>query len=96
MWHLQSILRVISSANLVSDAIGKAKGADVAFNAAGVIRAVIKTGCTGVQTVYDIFFLGRLGFGVLFTTVITLLLVPNGYMILEGVHNLLDSGEGQG
>ena len=32
-----------------------------------------------------------LGFGVLFATVITLLLVPCGYMILEDVHNLLGS-----
>jgi multidrug efflux pump subunit AcrB len=32
-----------------------------------------------------------LGFGVLFGTVITLLLVPCGYMILEDVHNLLRS-----
>ena len=30
-----------------------------------------------------------LGFGVLFATVITLLLIPCGYMILEDVHNLL-------
>jgi hypothetical protein len=30
-----------------------------------------------------------LGFGVLFGTVITLLLVPCGYMILEDVHTLM-------
>ena len=30
-----------------------------------------------------------LGFGVLFATGITLLLIPCGYMILEDVHNLL-------
>lgn len=30
-----------------------------------------------------------LGFGVLFATGITLLLVPSGYMILEDIHNLL-------
>jgi multidrug efflux pump subunit AcrB len=32
-----------------------------------------------------------LGFGILFATVITLLLVPCGYMILDDVHNLLTS-----
>jgi multidrug efflux pump subunit AcrB len=31
-----------------------------------------------------------LGFGVLFATVITLLLIPCGYMILEDVHNLVE------
>jgi multidrug efflux pump subunit AcrB len=30
-----------------------------------------------------------LGFGVLFATVITLLLVPCGYMFLEDIHNLI-------
>jgi hypothetical protein len=32
-----------------------------------------------------------LGFGVLFATSITLLLVPCGYMILEDMHNLVAS-----
>jgi len=33
----------------------------------------------------------RLGFGVLFATGITLLLIPCGYMILEDMHNLINA-----
>ncbi len=37
-----------------------------------------------------------LGFGVLFATVITLLLVPCGYMFLEDIHNLMRQGTSRG
>jgi 5'-nucleotidase / UDP-sugar diphosphatase len=52
-------------ANLITDAFRKATKADIAFNANGTMRAGLKRGKTGVQTVYDVFAVAPLGAGVL-------------------------------
>jgi 5'-nucleotidase / UDP-sugar diphosphatase len=51
-------------ANLVTDAIRNATRADIGFTAGGMIRAGLKRGKSGVQTVYDIFTVAPLGAGV--------------------------------
>lgn len=51
-------------ANLCTDAFRCATKADVAFNAGGMIRASLKKGKSGVQTVYDVFAVAPLGAGV--------------------------------
>jgi 5'-nucleotidase len=50
--------------NLTADAIRHATGADVALNAAGMVRASLPKGKSGVQTAYDVFLLAPLGIGV--------------------------------
>ncbi len=50
--------------NLTADAMRHATGADVAFNAAGMVRAGLLKGTSGVQTAYDVFLLAPLGIGV--------------------------------
>lgn len=50
--------------NLAADAIKAATKADVAMHAAGLVRAGMIKGSTGVQTAYDIFLLAPLGIGV--------------------------------
>ncbi len=50
--------------NVTADAIRYATGADVALNAAGMVRAGLTKGTSGVQTAYDIFLLAPLGIGV--------------------------------
>ena len=50
--------------NLTADAIRHATGADVALNAAGMVRAGLIKGSSGLQTAYDIFLLAPLGIGV--------------------------------
>jgi 5'-nucleotidase len=50
--------------NLTADAIRYATGADVALNAAGMVRAGLKKGASGVQTAYDVFLIAPLGIGV--------------------------------
>ena len=50
--------------NLTADAIRQATGADVAVNAAGMVRAGLMKGTSGVQTAYDIFLIAPLGIGV--------------------------------
>jgi 5'-nucleotidase len=51
-------------ANLVTDAFRKATEADIGFSANGMIRAGLKRGKSGVQTVYDVFTVAPLGAGV--------------------------------
>jgi len=51
-------------ANLVTDAFRQATKADVGFTANGMLRAGLKRGKTGVQTVYDVFAVAPLGSGV--------------------------------
>ena len=51
-------------ANVVTDAFLRATGADVAFTANGLIRAGLKKGSSGVQSVYDVFALAPLGNGI--------------------------------
>jgi 5'-nucleotidase / UDP-sugar diphosphatase len=50
--------------NLSADAIRHATKADVALNAAGMVRAGLTKGTQGVQTAYDVFLLAPLGIGV--------------------------------
>lgn len=50
--------------NVTADAIRYATGADVALNAAGMVRASLTRGTSGVQTAYDVFQLAPLGIGV--------------------------------
>ncbi len=50
--------------NVTADAIRFATGADVALNCAGMVRAGLTKGTSGVQTAYDIFLLAPLGIGV--------------------------------
>src|SRR5262249_54180463 len=50
--------------NLTADAIRHAAKADVALNAAGMVRTGLTKGNSGVQTVYDVFLLAPLGIGV--------------------------------
>jgi 5'-nucleotidase / UDP-sugar diphosphatase len=50
--------------NLTADAIRHAANADVALNAAGMVRAGLTRGNSGVQRVYDVFLLAPLGIGV--------------------------------
>lgn len=50
--------------NLTADALRAATGSDVALNAAGMVRAGLQRGESGVQTTYDIFLIAPLGIGV--------------------------------
>jgi 5'-nucleotidase len=52
-------------ANLVTDAFRNATKADIGFTAGGMIRAGLKRGKSGVQTVYDVFTVAPLGAGVM-------------------------------
>jgi 5'-nucleotidase / UDP-sugar diphosphatase len=51
-------------ANLVTDALRAATGADIGFTANGLMRAPLSRGKSGVQTVYDVFAVAPLGAGV--------------------------------
>ena len=55
-------------ANLVTDSFRKATKADIGFTANGMMRASLKRGKSGVQTVYDVFAVAPLGAGVVDTT----------------------------
>jgi 5'-nucleotidase / UDP-sugar diphosphatase len=50
--------------NLTADAIRHATKADVALTAAGMVRAGLTKGKSGVQTAYDVFLIAPLGIGV--------------------------------
>ena len=52
-------------ANLVTDSFRAATGADIGFTANGLMRAPLKRGKSGVQTVYDVFAVAPLGAGVI-------------------------------
>jgi len=51
-------------ANFVTDAFRIATGADIGFTVNGMVRAGFTRGNSGVQTVYDVFAVAPLGFGV--------------------------------
>ena len=51
-------------ANLVTDAFRGATKADIGFTANGMLRAGLRRGKSGVQTVYDVFSVAPLGAGV--------------------------------
>ncbi len=55
-------------ANLVTDAFRAATKADVGFTSNGLMRAGLKRGKSGVQTVYDVFSVAPLGAGIVDTT----------------------------
>jgi 5'-nucleotidase len=55
-------------ANLVTDAFRKATKADIGFTANGLMRAGLRRGKSGVQTVYDVFSVAPLGAGVIDST----------------------------
>lgn len=52
-------------ANLITDAFRSATKADIGFTANGLMRAGLKRGKSGVQTVYDVFSVAPLGAGVI-------------------------------
>jgi 5'-nucleotidase / UDP-sugar diphosphatase len=51
-------------ANLITDAFRNATKADIGFTANGMMRAGLRRGKSGVQTVYDVFSVAPLGAGV--------------------------------
>ena len=55
-------------ANLVTDALRDATGADIGFTANGMMRASLIRGKSGVLTVYDVFAVAPLGAGVVDAT----------------------------
>jgi 5'-nucleotidase / UDP-sugar diphosphatase len=55
-------------ANLVTDAFRSATKADIGFTANGLMRASLLRGKSGLQTVYDVFAVAPLGYGVVDTT----------------------------
>jgi 5'-nucleotidase len=55
-------------ANLCTDAFRKATKADIGFTANGLLRTSLTRGKSGVQTVYDVFAVAPLGYGVVDTT----------------------------
>jgi len=55
-------------ANLCTDAFRAATKADIGFSVNGLMRTGLTRGKTGVQTVYDIFNVAPLGYGVVDTT----------------------------
>ena len=52
-------------ANLITDAFRNATKADIGFTANGLMRAGLKRGKSGVQTVYDVFSVAPLGAGII-------------------------------
>jgi 5'-nucleotidase len=55
-------------ANICTDAFRKATKADIGFSINGLMRAGLKRGKSGVQTVYDVFAVAPLGAGVVDST----------------------------
>lgn len=75
-------------ANLVTDAFRQATKADIAFTANGMMRAGLKRGKTGVQTVYDVFAVAPLGSGVVDPTAGSALLTA--YFTGKEIKNILE------
>jgi 5'-nucleotidase/UDP-sugar diphosphatase len=75
-------------ANLCTDAFRKATQADIGFTAGGMIRAPLLRGKTGVLTVYDVFAVAPLGYGVVDTTAGSALVT--GYFTGLELKNLLE------
>jgi 5'-nucleotidase len=75
-------------ANLVTDAFRKATKADIGMTANGMMRAGLKRGKSGVQTVYDVFAVAPLGAGVVDTTAGSALVT--GYFTGQELKNLLE------
>ena len=75
-------------ANLCTDAFRKATKADIGFSANGLMRAGLKRGKSGVQTVYDVFAVAPLGSGVVDSTAGSALVT--GYFTGQELKNLLE------
>ena len=75
-------------ANLVTDSFRKATKADIGFTANGMMRAGLKRGKSGVQTVYDVFAVAPLGAGVVDPTAGSALVT--GYFTGQELKNLLE------
>jgi 5'-nucleotidase/UDP-sugar diphosphatase len=75
-------------ANLCTDSFRKATKADIGFTANGMMRAALKRGKSGVQTVYDVFAVAPLGSGVIDPTAGSSLVT--GYFTGQELKNLLE------
>jgi 5'-nucleotidase len=75
-------------ANLCTDAFRKATKADIGFTANGLLRAGISRGKSGLQTVYDVFAVAPLGYGVVDTTAGSALVT--GYFTGQELKNMLE------
>ena len=75
-------------ANLITDAFRKATKADIGCTANGMMRAGLKRGKSGVQTVYDVFAVAPLGAGVVDSTAGSALVT--GYFTGLELKNLIE------
>jgi len=75
-------------ANLCTDAFRSATKADIGFSVNGLMRSGLTRGKSGVQTVYDIFAVAPLGFGVVDQTAGSALVT--GYFTGLDLKNLLE------
>jgi 5'-nucleotidase len=75
-------------ANLVTDAFRAATKADIGFTANGLMRTGLSRGKKGVITVYDVFNVAPLGYGVVDTTAGSALVTA--YFTGQEIKNLID------
>ena len=75
-------------ANLVTDAFRKATKADIGLTANGMMRASLRRGKSGIQTVYDVFAVAPLGAGVVDETAGSALVTA--YLAGQELKNLLE------
>ena len=75
-------------ANLCTDAFRHATNADIGFTVYGLIRSPLTRGKTGVQTVYDVFAVTPLGWGVVDPTAGSALLT--GYLTGQELKHMLE------
>jgi 5'-nucleotidase len=75
-------------ANLTTDAFRKATNADIGFSVNGLMRTGLGRGKKGVITVYDVFNVAPLGYGVVDTTAGSALVT--GYFTGQELKNLLE------
>jgi 5'-nucleotidase len=75
-------------ANLCTDAFRIATKADIGFTANGLMRAGLTRGKSGVQTVYDVFAVAPLGYGVVDTTAGSALVT--GYFTGQELKSMLE------
>jgi len=75
-------------ANLCTDAFRKATKADIGFSVNGLMRTGLTRGKKGVQTVYDVFAVAPLGYGVVDATAGSALVT--GYFTGQELKNLLE------
>ena len=85
---LRTSLPARCSPTSVTDSFRKATRADVGFTANGMMRAALKRGKSGVQTVYDVFAVAPLGSGVIDPTAGSSLVT--GYFTGPELKNLLE------